>query len=82
MQYVYWFLSPKLVDCLSPQTQYSTGRLVTELVLEEEKLPKDSIFRLETKQQKLMIFRLDVVESILRRGFYGFQFKRVRVKEG
>ena len=80
-QHLYWFLSLDEVDCISGETAYGHGGLVTDLVLDGNKLDKKrSMFLVRAERQKIVAVNLDLVESMLRRGFYGFTLKRATVR--
>lgn len=73
---LYWFLDVPKVACLSPKTTFRHDRTVENLVIDKNLLQTQSIFLIECPVQNIPIIRLDMAESILRRGFYGIHLKK------
>ena len=66
-----------VVDCMSGEskTQYDE---ITELVLDLDKIGNYCIFEMANSKNQLIV-RLDVAESLLRRGAYGVVFEKVKL---
>lgn len=77
----YWFLTPAGCPCLHGDTAYDIYGSVVAPVLEGAGIGGHSVFCGKTDKATLLFFRVDLVESILRRGFYGLGLKRVEVRE-
>jgi len=68
------------VDCLSEETEfYPDNRTIKTLVLKYEKIKKRKIFKV--RDRDIVIIRMDVAESILRRCFTGIHLEPVAVTE-
>ena len=78
-QHLYWFMKLPKMDGMHPSTQFDSTGLIQKLVL--KKTIPNTLFAFEicTEKQRLFIFRLDLVESILRRKFFGLQWTRLEV---
>ncbi|MNM87696.1 hypothetical protein D3C81_998850 [compost metagenome] len=51
--------------------------MIKKLVLQRDKIGPRRIFRVKESERPLIIIRLDVAESILRRDLVGIRLKRV-----
>ena len=80
-QEVYHVMDVPEVDCISESTVRDLGGNVKELILDEEKIGVNRIFRVKGYEKRLIV-RLDVAESLLRRDAAGICFEKVKVKEG
>lgn len=78
-QEIYWFMEPKEVDSLSERTQVDAGGICRRLVLAETKVRREPFFRVAGMKEGLLIVRLDVAESLLRRDFTGLHFTPVEL---
>lgn len=68
------------LDCMSEQTQFNSVRnRVLELVLDQEKIGANAVFKIKGYHQKGMVGRLDFVESILRRDARGIRLKAIDI---
>ena len=71
----------KSVDCIHPDTgKISDWRYVERLVLERDKLCKEAIFRPAGVSHAAAVVRLDLAESILKRGAKGIGLMPVEIK--
>ncbi|WP_110934041.1 imm11 family protein [Paenibacillus bouchesdurhonensis] len=69
------------VEALSSSSEFNADRsVIKKLVLQGEKVAKKRIFRVQESEQPLIIVRLDVAESILRRDMIGVSLKKVLVE--
>lgn len=80
-QLLYWFLRPKVIDALHTDSTYDIGNAVKECVLDEAKIGEERIFSIQTPKQNLILLRMEIVEGILRRRFYGMRFQPVSVRK-
>lgn len=71
----------KSVDCISSQSKRNpyNGR-IEDYILERERIGDESIFRLENAGERTVIIRLDVAESLLRRGLRDFCLEQIAQK--
>lgn len=68
------------VDCMSEKTEfYPDNRTIKHLMLDGEKIKKRKLFKVKDKD--IVIIRMDVAESILRRYFTGIQLEHVAITE-
>jgi hypothetical protein len=75
--HVYWFWSTEVIGCMSDKTEYNIDRTVKTLAINTELLKHENNFAVETEIEKMIIVRLDLAESILRRGYIGFTMNKV-----
>ena len=80
-QEVFQMMDVPEVDCLAEGVEHDFGGNVKELVLDEEKIGVNRVFRVTGCNKKLVV-RLDVAESLLRRDASGICFEKVKMKEG
>ncbi len=67
-------------DCLSPESVVLPDKsAVRELVLCKERIGPGRIFRVAGLRTDAAVIRMDVLESLLRRGIRDFRFSRVRM---
>lgn len=70
------------VDCLSSESELNLDRsVIKKMVLMESKIGDHRIFRLKHGDSQIVIVRLDVAESILRRNFYGVSLRRIELEK-
>lgn len=71
------------LDCLGENTVFNLDRSELNIIeLEEEKLEDKAIFRLAGVSKCYVIVRLDLLESLLRRGAIGLSIQEVSVRKG
>lgn len=69
------------VEALSPRSEFNADRsVIKKLVLQGEKVVKKRIFRVRESEKPLIMVRLDVAESIMRRDLVGVSLKKVAVE--
>lgn len=69
------------VEALSPRSErVGDGSVIRKLVLNGELLSGKRIVRIKESGKPLIVVRLDVAESILRRDFAGVRLERVQVE--
>lgn len=78
----YWLILPERVDCLSDQTAFNVNGTLKQLVIDPAKLTGKCVVQVGGVMETLLIVRLDVAESLLRRELTGFKLERVRLAEG
>ncbi len=72
-QEVYWFFEPPIAECLGVKTEYLKDNLTIKTpVIDVGKTEDLSFFQIKKGIQRINVIRLDLAESILRRGLYGF----------
>ena len=71
------------LDCLTENCIFNLDHSeLKEIELEEEKTEDKAIFRLSEVKKSCVIVRLDLLESMLRRGAIGFSIREVKVRKG
>ncbi|PZM61939.1 serine protease [Paenibacillus dendritiformis] len=81
-QEMYWLLIPDLIDCLASASAFHKNGTVKHLVLDRQKIGDCKIFKVAGLIERMIVIRLDVVESMLRRGFTGFGLRKVEITGG
>ena len=77
---VYYLPILKKVDCLSGKSELNRDKsIIRHAVLEETKLPPQSIFQLDGVLSTYTVIRLDLVESMLRRGMRGISLREAEL---
>lgn len=76
-QDVYWFMIPENVECLSPKSEFNKNGTLKRIVIDEERVKYCKVFKIKGIMENLIVIRLDVAESILRRGFFGINLTRL-----
>ena len=80
---LYYLPILKSVDCLSDKSELNTDKsIIRRAVLDKNKLPRRSIFALDGLSSSYTVVRLDLAESLLRRGVRGVTFAKVEIDEG
>ncbi|WP_438347714.1 hypothetical protein ACP8HI_18850 [Paenibacillus sp. FA6] len=71
----------KEISCLSPNTEFHHDHTtIKRLVLQESQIQNHQIFQIKESEKPLIVIRLDVAESIFRRGFTGICLDRISVE--
>ena len=78
-QDVYWLLVPDSIECLSDKSEFNKNGTVKNLVLDENKVRFRKVFKVKGILENLIIIRLDVAESLLRREFTGIKLKKAEI---
>ncbi len=65
------------IDCVSGESVFRKNKTIEKLVLDKEKVGNKKIFRVANILEKVVIVDFDISESILRRGFWGVEFKHI-----
>ena len=79
---LYWFWNAEKIACLSDKTIYSGDNTVKTLAINTDRLKDKNNFSVETRIETIFVVRLDLAESMLRRGFIGFKFQNVMTVGG
>ncbi|WP_236896151.1 imm11 family protein [Clostridium beijerinckii] len=68
------------IECLSEKAELNLNRtVVKKIILDKEKINGKKIFKIKESEKTLIVVRLDVAESLLRREFRGMCLKRLEV---
>ncbi|AGX44145.1 hypothetical protein [Clostridium saccharobutylicum] len=68
------------VECLSENAELNLNKtVVKKIILDKEKIKGKKIFKIKESSKSLVIVRLDVAESLLRREFKGMCLERLEV---
>lgn len=76
-QDLYWLMVLDSIDCLSPKSEFNKNGTIKRLIIDEKKIGNFKIFKVNEVMEDLVIIRLDVAESLLRRDFTGIKLKKV-----
>ncbi len=69
------------ISCLSSESQWNRwGNRVEKCVLDREAIGDAGIFRVGGTENRIVVIRLDVAESLLRRGIMDFKLELLPVK--
>lgn len=69
------------VECLSDKAELNLNKtVVKKIVLDKEKIEGKKIFKIKESSKPLIVVRLDVAESLLRRDFKGIKLERLQVE--
>jgi len=87
VQYQYWILKKPMQDCLLTFDEdnfvFSSDKLGDESVIRvkiHSDLPRNEFVVMSRLANEIILVRLDLAESILRRNFYGIKLIRIHVK--
>lgn len=70
------------IDCLTENSEFYFGHMeLKKIEIEEEKLKDKAVFRIAGVEKDYIIARLDVVESLLRRGIKGMAIEEIQVRK-
>ncbi|OCA96885.1 imm11 family protein [Clostridium beijerinckii] len=70
------------IEALSENSELNLNKtVVRKLILNKEKIQGRKIFKIKESLKPLIIVRLDIAESLLRRNFKGIKLERVEVRE-
>lgn len=69
------------IEALSEEAEMNLDKtVVTKLIVNEEKIKNKKVFKLKESSKTMVIIRLDVAESILRRDFNGVELEKVELR--
>lgn len=70
------------VDCLTKNSEFSFGHMeLKKIEIDESKLKDKAIFRIAGIEKNYIIARLDMIESLLRRGIKGMALEEIYVSK-
>ncbi|MBU3179541.1 hypothetical protein KPL47_25110 [Clostridium estertheticum] len=70
------------IEALSDKTELGLDkRIIKNIILSKKKIKGKKIFRIKESTKPLIVVRLDVAESLLRRSFKGIKLERLQVEE-
>lgn len=78
VQEIYWLMLMDEVDCISDKSTFKKDDTVEELILDKAKIGNKKIFRVANLSEKIVIVNFDISESMLRREFWGIEFKHIK----
>jgi len=68
------------VSCLTQNSEFTFGRYeLKKIEIDETKLNKKTIFKIAGVEKNYIVARVDLVESLLRRGVKGIDLEEIRV---
>ncbi|EKQ53193.1 MULTISPECIES: DUF1629 domain-containing protein [unclassified Clostridium] len=68
------------IECLSEKAELNLNKtVVKKIILDKEKIKGKKIFRIKESSKALIVVRLDVAESLLRREFKGICLQKLEV---
>ncbi|AGX41829.1 imm11 family protein [Clostridium saccharobutylicum] len=69
------------IECLSEKAELNLNKtVVKKVILDKEKIKGKKIFKIKESSKTLVVVRLDVAESLLRREFKGLCLKRLEIE--
>ncbi|MFT8349942.1 imm11 family protein [Clostridium saccharoperbutylacetonicum] len=69
------------VECLSEKAELNLNKtVVKKIILDKNKINGKKIFKIKESEKTLIVVRLDVAESLLRREFKGISLERLEVE--
>lgn len=79
-QNIYYLPIFEEIEALSEDSEFNLNKtVVKKIILDEEKIKDKKIFKIKESDKTLIVVRLDVAESILRREFTGVFLERLEV---
>lgn len=81
IQNVYYLPIFEEIEALSEDAEMNLNKtVVKKLILNEEKIKNKKIFKLKESSRTMVVVRLDVAESLLRRDFDGIILEKVEIR--
>ncbi|MHC1686034.1 MAG: hypothetical protein AB6733_24415 [Clostridiaceae bacterium] len=69
------------VECLSDKAELNLNKtFVKKIILDKEKIKGKKIFKIKESSKSLIVIRLDVAESLLRRNFKGVSIEKLDIE--
>lgn len=69
------------VEALSDKCEFNLDKsVIKKLILDEKKIQGKKIFKISHDKQTLVVVRLDIAESILRRDFTGIKLEKLSIE--
>jgi hypothetical protein len=70
------------IECLSERAELNLNKtVVKKIILDKEKIKGKKIFKIKESSKTLVVVRLDVAESLLRREFKGMCLQRLEISD-
>lgn len=70
------------IECLSEKSELNLNKtVVKKIILDKEKIKNKKIFKIKESLKTLVVIRLDVAESLLRREFKGMCLERLEIDD-
>ena len=70
------------VEALGKNAELNLNKtVVRKIILDKEKINGKKIFKIKESSKSLIVVRLDVAESLLRREFQGMHLERLEIEE-
>ena len=70
------------IECLSEKAELNLNKtVVKKIILDKEKIKNKKIFKIKESSKILVVVRLDVAESLLRREFKGMYLERLEIED-
>ncbi|WP_297430168.1 DUF1629 domain-containing protein [Clostridium sp.] len=80
-QNIYYLPIFEEIEALSEDAEMNLNKtVVKKLILNEDKIKNKKVFKLKESSKSMVIVRLDVAESILRRDFNGLELEKVEIR--
>jgi len=76
-QNIYWLPLVDKIDCLSEKATFKKDGYIENLIINNEKIGNNKIFRIAGIKEKILVINLDIVESVLRRFPDGMKIKEI-----
>ena len=81
IQVIYYLPIFEEFEALSEDAEMNLNKtVVKKLILNEQKIKNKKVFKLKESSKTMIIIRLDVAESILRRDFDGIELEKVEIR--
>ncbi|WP_294352255.1 hypothetical protein [uncultured Clostridium sp.] len=79
-QYIYYLPIFEEIESLNDKSEFNLNKtIVKKIVLDSTKVKDKKMFKIKESDKTLIVVRLDVAESLLRRNFKGISLKRLEV---
>lgn len=70
------------IDCLSEKSEFNLNKsVIKKIILNKERIKDKKIFRIKESSKNLIVIRLDVAESLIRREFKGIYLERLMIED-
>ena len=68
------------IECLSEKAELNLNKtVIKKIILDKEKIKNKKIFKIKGSTKTIVVVRLDVAESLLRRNFKGIYLERLEI---
>jgi 6-pyruvoyl-tetrahydropterin synthase len=70
------------IECLSEKAELNLNKtVIKKIILDKQKIKNKKIFKIKESSETLVVVRLDVAESLLRREFKGMCLERLEIED-